>query len=70
MCGARAVFSGHGLSQLGAGPVVVVTSGTTRGDKGFSSAFFLLCLKVVPESESFHLSTSQGRRLFSFQLTI
>lgn len=41
MCRARAEFSGHGLSQLGAGPVMVVTSGTTRGDKGFSSAFFL-----------------------------
>lgn len=41
MCRARAEFSGHGLSQLGAGPVVVVTLGTMRGDKGFSSAFFL-----------------------------
>lgn len=30
MCGAGAEFSGHGLSQLGAGPVVVVTSGTMR----------------------------------------
>lgn len=45
MCRARAEFSGHGLSQLGAGPVVVVTSGTTRGDG------LLFCLlPLMPKS--------------------
>lgn len=43
MCEAKAEFSwhGHGLSQLGAGPVVVITAGIIKGYKGLSSAFFL-----------------------------
>lgn len=41
-----------------------------EGRQGLSSAFFLQCLKAVPELESFNLHASQGCRLSSFQLTI